>query len=96
MDIDSGGMYRFVLAMYAKACNDLVQAYRKSKKAKNTRLKMQAQQDAESIEEWIRNDPYCILGESTPDRIIKAVQDKARRGGQFHFEFQGRKNDDRE
>lgn len=92
MNIDRDGFIYFVLAMYALTCNDLVLAYKKQFKAKSEYARIQAADEAIRLEEWLQNDPYCIL--SDPDKIIREAKDRAKRGGQFHFEFHKRKTEE--
>lgn len=92
MKIDRDGFVYFVLAMYALACNDLVLAYKKQIKAKSECVRIKATDEAIILERWLQSDPYCIL--SDPDRIIKEAKDRAKRGGQFHFEFHKRKTEE--
>ena len=83
--LNYAGIMNLIFAMYALSCNDLLLAYKRSRKAKTEEQRQFAKMESAFLEKWFLRDPYCVL--SDPDRIIKGVQDKAIRGGQFHFEF---------
>ena len=94
-ELNYGGIMNLIFAMYAVSCNDLLLAYKRSTKAKTEEQRQFAKTESVFLEKWFQRDPYCIL--SDPDRIIKGVQDKAIRGGQFHFEFyRGKPNEEEE